>query len=272
MNTTTRVLAPNPSVFTGRGTNTYLVGCGPSLVCIDPGPDDDSHLAAILAAAAERDARIDEIALTHSHSDHRPLAARLAEQTGAMVRCFDPSAGDEHAIPLTDGDVVGVGEAQLIAVHTPGHTRDHLCFFDAASRTLYTGDHVLNGTTSVVIPGDGDMSDYIESLRRVQSLEPATLFPGHGERVDDAAGLIAEYIAHRLEREAQVLAAAQGRRPAFIPMDLVPTLYAGYPEAVYPLAAMTVQSHLEKLVRDGRVDMVAAGNPDAPPRFVARRD
>lgn len=271
MNTTTRVLAPNPSVFTGRGTNTYLVGSGPTLVCIDPGPDDDSHLAAILAAAAARAARIAVIALTHSHADHRPLAARLAEQTGATVRCFDPSAGEEHAVSLADSDVVGSGDTQLIAVHTPGHTRDHLCFFDAASRTLYTGDHVLNGTTSVVIPGDGDMSDYIRSLRRIQSLDPATIFPGHGERVDDAAGLIAEYIAHRLERESQVLAAAQGR-PAFIPMDLVPTLYAGYPEAVYPLAAMTVQSHLEKLVRDGRVDEVDAGNSDAPPRFVARRD
>lgn len=271
MNTTTRILAPNPSVFTGRGTNTYLVGSGPTLVCIDPGPDDDSHLVAILAAAEERDARIAVIALTHSHSDHRPLAARLASVTGATVRCFDPSGGDEHAIALVDGDIVSCGDTQLTAVHTPGHTRDHLCFFDAATRTLYTGDHVLNGTTSVVIPGDGDMSDYIRSLRRIQSLEPATMFPGHGERVDDAAGLIAEYVAHRLEREAQVLEAAQGRSP-FIPMDLVPTLYAGYPEAVYPLAAMTVQSHLEKLVSDGQVDEVDAGDRDTPPRFVAHRD
>jgi glyoxylase-like metal-dependent hydrolase (beta-lactamase superfamily II) len=271
VNTTTRVLAPNPSVFTGRGTNTYLVGSGPSLVCIDPGPDDDAHLAAILAAAETRDARIEVIALTHSHSDHRPLARRLAAATGATVRCLDPSAGDEHAVALADGDIVRSGDTHLVAVHTPGHTRDHLCFFDAASRTLYTGDHILDGTTSVVIPGDGDMTDYIESLRRIESLEPTTLFPGHGERVDDAAALIAEYIAHRLEREAQVLAAAQGR-PAFIPMDLVPTLYAGYPEAVYPLAAMTVQSHLEKLVRDGRIDRVDTGNGDSPPRFLARRD
>lgn len=271
MSTTTRVLAPNPSVFTGRGTNTYLVGGGPSLICIDPGPDDDSHLAAIHAATEQRGARIAVIALTHSHSDHRPLAARLAQQTGATVLCFDPSAGDDHAVALADGDVVDGGDAQLIAVHTPGHTRDHLCFFEPELHTLYTGDHVLNGTTSVVIPGEGDMRDYIESLRRIQSLEPARLFPGHGERVDDAPGLIAEYIAHRLEREAQVLAAAQGR-DEFIPMDLVPTLYAGYPEAVYPLAAMTVQSHLEKLVQDGLLDAVGAANPDAPPRFVARPD
>ena len=251
----TRVLAPNPSVFTGTGTNTYLAGDA-SVVCIDPGPDDDSHLAAILEAAKDRGGRITTILLTHSHPDHRPLALRLGRETGAAVHCFDPSAGSEHAQALSDGDVMRRGELELITVHTPGHTRDHLCFFDPASRTLFTGDHILNGTTSVVHPGEGNMTDYMDSLRRVQELNPLTILPGHGERVDDAAALIAEYIAHRLEREAQVLAAAHGR-PEFTPMDLVPTLYAGYPAEVYPLAAWTVQAHLDKLVRDGDIDRVS---------------
>ena len=263
----TRVLAPNPSVFTGRGTNTYLAG-GTSLVCVDPGPDDDRHLAAILDAAGARAGRITAIVLTHSHPDHRPLARRLADQTGATVHCFDPSAGSERAQALSDGDAVRRDDLELIAVHTPGHTRDHLCFFDPATRTLYTGDHILNGTTSVVHPGDGDMSDYMESLRKVQALQPLTILPGHGERVDDAGALIDEYIAHRLERETQVLAAAQ-RRPAFTPMDLVPALYAGYPVEVYPLAAWTVQAHLDKLVRDGGIERVDAGSVTGPPRYLA---
>ena len=263
----TRVLAPNPSVFTGRGTNTYLTG-GTSLVCIDPGPDDDDHLAAILDAASARSGRITTILLTHSHPDHRPLARRLGRETGAAVHCFDPSAGEEHAQALSNGDVLRRGDLELIAVHTPGHTRDHICFFDPAERTLYTGDHILNGTTSVVHPGEGDMSDYMESLRKVQALQPLIILPGHGERVDDAGALIDEYIAHRLDRERQVLAAAQGR-PEFTPMDLVPTLYAGYPPDVYPLAAWTVQAHLDKLVRDGRIDRIDGGSDTEPPRYIA---
>jgi glyoxylase-like metal-dependent hydrolase (beta-lactamase superfamily II) len=184
------------------------------------------------------------------------------------VHCFDPSAGDEHAQAISDGDVVRVDDLELVAVYTPGHTRDHLCFFDPAARTLYSGDHILNGTTSVVHPGEGDMTDYLESLRRVQALQPLTILPGHGERVDDAGALIDEYIAHRLEREAQVLAAVKGR-PAFTPMDLVPAIYAAYPVDVYPLAAWTVQAHLDKLVRDGRIDRVDSGSESDPPRYRA---
>jgi glyoxylase-like metal-dependent hydrolase (beta-lactamase superfamily II) len=264
---TTRVLAPNPSVFTGRGTNTYLVGGETTLICVDPGPDDDAHLAAILEAAAARHARITTIVLTHSHPDHRPLAARLSLGTGATVHCFDPSAGDDGALAMRDGDVVHADGVSLIAVHTPGHTRDHLCFHDAASATLYSGDHILSGTTTVIHPGEGDMSEYMDSLRRVGDLKPATIYPGHGERVDDAASLIDEYIAHRIEREAQVLDAARARAAPFTPMDLVPDLYVGYPVAVHPLAAWTVQAHLDKLVLEGSVDRIDTGA--GGPRYIA---
>jgi glyoxylase-like metal-dependent hydrolase (beta-lactamase superfamily II) len=267
---TTRVLAPNPSVFTGAGTNTYLVGGERTLVCIDPGPDDDAHLAAILAVAATRGGRIETIVLTHSHPDHRPLAARLAARTGATVRCFDPSAGQEHAREMRDGDVVRAGSVSLSAVHTPGHTRDHLCFHDADSLTLYTGDHILSGTTTVIHPGEGDMSEYMDSLRRVRDLHPMTIYPGHGDRVDEAASLIDEYIEHRIEREAQVLDATRSRAVPFVPMDLVPTLYAGYPVEVYPLAASTVEAHLDKLVLERLIDRVDDGAESGGPRYIAR--
>jgi glyoxylase-like metal-dependent hydrolase (beta-lactamase superfamily II) len=269
---TTRVLAPNPSVFTGSGTNTYLVGGG-SLICIDPGPDDDAHLESVIAAAEARGGHITAIVLTHSHPDHRPLACRLAARTGAAVRCFDPSLGDDGAEAMADGDVVQADGVALVAVHTPGHTRDHLCFHHPESRTLYTGDHILNGTTTVIHPGEGDMSQYMESLRRVRDLLPLTLFPGHGGRVDDAPALIDEYITHRLEREAQVLAAAQHRSTAFAPMDLVPELYRGYPLEVHPLAALTVQAHLDKLAREGTVDRVDDGDGEGEgdgPHYIAR--
>jgi glyoxylase-like metal-dependent hydrolase (beta-lactamase superfamily II) len=267
---TTRVLAPNPSVFTGRGTNTYLVGGETTLLCVDPGPDEDAHLAAILDVAAGRHARITTIVLTHSHPDHRPLAARLALSTGATVRCFDPSAGDDGAQVMRDGDVVHADGVSLVAVHTPGHTRDHLCFYDAMSRSLYTGYHILSGTTTVIHPAEGDMSEYMDSLRRVRDLQPATIYPGHGERVDDALSLIDEYIAHRIEREAQVLDAARARAAPFVPMDLVPDLYMGYPVDVYPLAAWTVEAHLDKLVLEGAVDRLDAAAGSAGKRYVAR--
>jgi glyoxylase-like metal-dependent hydrolase (beta-lactamase superfamily II) len=267
---TTRVLAPNPSVFTGRGTNTYLVGGERTLVCIDPGPDDDAHLAAILAVAAARGARIATIVLTHSHPDHRPLAARLAARTGAVVRCFDTSGGDDHAQAMRDGEIVHADDVALAAVHTPGHTRDHLCFHDAQSRVLYSGDHILSGTTTVVHPGEGSMSDYMDSLRRVRDLHPLTIHPGHGERVADAASLIDEYIKHRIEREAQVLDAARYHATSFVPMDLVPNIYAGYPVEVYPLAAWTVEAHLEKLALERFIDRVGDSAETGTTRYIAR--
>lgn len=268
--TTTRVLAPNPSVFTGPGTNTYLVGGDSAVICIDPGPDDDAHLDAILAAAAARGARISAIVLTHSHPDHRPLAARLASVTGARVHCFDPSAGHEHAQAMTDGDAVRADGVSLVAVHTPGHTHDHLCFHDADSRTLYTGDHILSGTTTVIHRGEGDMADYMDSLRRVRDLFPTTIYPGHGARIDDAGAVIDEYISHRVAREAQVLDAARHHGEPLVAMDLVPTLYEGYPVEVYPLAAWTVQAHLDKLVAERKVDRTGHDSDEGGPRYIAR--
>lgn len=258
---TTTLLAHNPSVFTGTGTNTYLVGHGRELFCIDPGPDDDAHLASILGAAQERSARIATILVTHSHPDHRPLAARLAAATGAGVRAFDPARAADGATKLHDGETLRTDGLELIAVHTPGHAGDHVCFFDGGDRVLYSGDHVLGGTTTFIDPDDGDMAEYVASLHRVLALEPATIRPGHGPEITDAAGRLHEYIEHRAMREAQILEGARGRG-AFAPADLVPVIYAGYPQEVLPLATKTVQAHLDKLAHEHRVDRLGTG--DAP--------
>lgn len=260
------VLAPNPSPLTGAGTNTYLCGDDGTLLCIDPGPDDEQHLAAILAAAAPL-GRIATVLLSHSHPDHRPLARTLAARTGATIRCLEPGRADDGAQPLRDGERSGAGELTLTAVATPGHAADHLCFWDADTRTLYSGDHILQGMTTVIAPPDGDMADYVASLERVKRLRPATIMPGHGDRVDDAGALIAEYLAHRTEREAQVLRAARQRGTAVAPVDLVAEIYAQYPRALWPYAALSVQAHLDKLVHEG-----AATRVDAPggPRYLVR--
>jgi glyoxylase-like metal-dependent hydrolase (beta-lactamase superfamily II) len=256
MTRTTVVLAPNPGIYTGPGTNSYLVGDGDQLVCIDPGPDEPSHLAALLSAATQRAARITRILLTHSHPDHRPLAAALAEATAATVHCFDPALGAEHAHRLGDGDTVTTGGVSLRAVHTPGHARDHLCYLDTQTDELYTGDHILGGTTTVVAPPDGDMSEYLDSLSRVRALQPRVIHPGHGPRLDDGVAVIEQYIAHRLERESQVEAGLRAAGDAVAPIDLVPEIYAGYPRELWPAAAKTVEAHLDRLVREDRAHLV----------------
>ena len=255
------VLAPNPSLLTGPGTNTWLVGDG-ELACIDPGPEDPAHLRNIEATLASLGARISVVLLTHSHPDHRPLARMLADRAGAPLRALD--AGDDGALPLGDGDTVAAGGVTLRAVFTPGHASDHLCFFDAESAELFSGDHILSGMTTVINPPDGDMSAYMDSLQRVLALRPAVIHPGHGRSIDDGVAAIEQYIAHRLEREAQVAEAVRRRGEATAAIDVVPEIYAAYPEALHAFAARSVEAHLDKLVRDGRASRIDGDRP----RFV----
>jgi len=251
-------------MMTGPGTNTYLVGDGGELACIDPGPDEPRHLEAIEESARALQGRITTVLLTHSHPDHRPLARALAARTGAPLRALDP--GDDGAQPLRDGDTVRAGGVILRAVHTPGHASDHLCFFDEGASELFTGDHVLSGMTTVINPPDGDMAAYMESLRRVLALRPAVIHPGHGRVIEDGVAVIEQYIAHRLEREAQVAEAVRRRGEATAPIEVVPEIYAAYPEALHALAARSVEAHLDKLVSDGRAVRVEGD----PPRYVVR--
>ncbi|HVB14692.1 MAG TPA: MBL fold metallo-hydrolase [Candidatus Dormibacteraeota bacterium] len=252
------VRAPNPGPLTGAGTNTWIYGRGETLV-IDPGPADEGHLELVLKAATEV-GRVVMVACTHHHVDHVEGAARFCELAGAPLAVHFRRATDPATLPLHDGDRLLVGCQELVAIHTPGHASDHLCFFDESSRILFTGDHVLQGTTSLVVPPDGDMTAYLNSLNRVRRLRPVLLYPGHGEPILEAEAAIRALIDHRLQREDQILLQLQAG-PAG-PGSLVPRLYAAYPSEVLGMAAGTVLAHLLKLEREGRVRRWASDDPD----------
>ena len=239
-----RVLAPNPGPFTLDGTNTWVIGEHPSVV-IDPGPDDASHILAVIEEAEP----VAAIFLTHRHPDHAPGARRLADATRAPVRAFTPEDG-EH--PVTNGEMVETEGVRLRAIHTPGHTSDHVCFLIEEEGLLFTGDTVLGRGTSVVDPPEGDMAAYVRSLQVLRGLEPKTIYPGHGPVVFTPVGKLDFYIQHRAQREEQVLEAlAQGKQR---PDDMVPGIYGTeVPSEMYPVAARSVLAHLLKLEREGRV-------------------
>ena len=243
-----RIVAPNPGLMTGPGTNTYLVGID-EIVVIDPGPDDAGHLDAIAGCGGDR---IRWIVCTHTHPDHSPGAAGLKARTGAEVLAFD--ARDDLAVDATlrDGDGIEATEFVLRALHTPGHASNHLCFLLEQERLLFSGDHIMDGSTVVISPPDGDMATYLASLERLKGLRPRlrTIAPAHGHLIEDPLVRIDGYLAHRAEREAQVLAVLQ-RGPAKIPA-IVEALYADVVPELHPVAARTVWAHLRKLADEGR--------------------
>ena len=233
-----RVLAPNPGPYTGPGTNTWIVEAGPVVAVIDPGPDDESHLAAIDARL--KGASVGVVLVTHSHPDHLPLAERLAARHHASVR--------RHP-ELADGEVVRVGALSITALHTPGHSADHLCFWLDWDRALFTGDLILGRGSSMVTYPEGDVAAYLRSLDRVAELRPRMLFPGHWDPVEDAPAKIEEYRAHRLEREAQVL--AEIRLEPGTAEELTRRVYGALDGSLMYAAEMTMRAHLRKLVDDG---------------------
>ena len=244
-----RIVAPNPSMMTGPGTNTYLVGID-EIIVVDPGPDIESHLDAIAGCGGDR---IRWIVCTHTHEDHSPGVAGLKERTGAEVLAFDASDGLEIDRPLGDGDVIEATEFVLRAIHTPGHASNHLCFLLEQERMLFSGDHIMEGSTVVIAPPDGDMGAYLRSLDRLTSLRPRlkSIAPGHGHLIEQPAAKIAEYTSHRLDREAQVLSALQRAGTSTIE-PLVKDLYADVPEELHVMAGFSVWAHLRKLVEDGK--------------------
>jgi glyoxylase-like metal-dependent hydrolase (beta-lactamase superfamily II) len=244
-----RVLAPNPGVYTLEGTNTWIVGREPSVV-IDPGPADETHLAEV-----ERLARpVSTVLVTHDHEDHAEGAAAFAERVGAPLRAWRMQ-GAEH---LRDGERFHAGRAELVAVHTPGHSADHVAFHEPIERALFTGDAVVGRGTSFIDPPEGDLGKYLASLKRMLDLAPRTIHPGHGPLVLDGRAKLTEYLEHRRDREQQVLEgiANESRTVA----ELVAGIYADYPETVRPLAARSVLAHLLKLEREGRADKRGRGD------------
>jgi glyoxylase-like metal-dependent hydrolase (beta-lactamase superfamily II) len=264
----TRVLAPNPSPLTLEGTNTFVVaepGAGTAVV-IDPGPADDGHALAVVRACGGREVEL--VLLTHTHVDHAEGARAFAERVGAPLAAIAPGWATPGAPDLTAGDPVAAAGLELGPLPTPGHAADHCCFQLAAERAVFTGDHVLGrGTTVVEWPG-GDMVDYLASLELLLGLRPERLYPGHGPLVADAVARVEGYLAHRREREAQVLAAlAVGDRT---PAEIVARVYAGVDPSLHPAAELSVRAHLAKLIREGRVATDPAGERFTPTRSHGR--
>jgi glyoxylase-like metal-dependent hydrolase (beta-lactamase superfamily II) len=253
-----RIVARNPGPMTCHGTSTWIVGHG-RVAVIDPGPDDPAHRRALLAAVAGE--TVTHVLVTHGHHDHSAGAAGFAAAVGAAVHGFGRSeatrtvsvgAGHPPFLPdqsLSDGETItGPGWA-LAAIHTPGHASDHLCFALAGEGVLFSGDHVMGWSTSMVSPPDGDMGAYIASLRRLLGRDEAVYLPGHGPAITDPRGHTEALLAHRLAREAAVLAALRAGHAS--PAAIVPSLYPGLAEPLVRAASRSVLAHLLKLEADG---------------------
>ncbi|HEX3581740.1 MAG TPA: MBL fold metallo-hydrolase [Thermoanaerobaculia bacterium] len=230
------ITAPNPGPFTLDGTNTYLVG---EHVVIDPGPNIESHVDALRAAVPE----LATILITHRHADHAPAAVPLRQATGARI------VAPRNVLPETD-EIIAGGEVVegLEVIATPGHTNEHVCFL-SPDGDLFTGDTILGFGTTAIFPPDGDMGDYIASLRKLRAREPRRIFPAHGPVRDDAVALIDEYIAHRLDREQQVIAAL-GRGARTIE-ELRQAIYPDLDPRLRGAAEVQIQAHLHKLKKEG---------------------
>ena len=246
-----RIVAPNPGLMTGPGTNTYLVGID-EIAVIDPGPDDASHLDAIAACGGDR---IRWILLTHTHPDHAPGAVGLKARTGGQVLAFGPTGTTrpdvvEPDVAIGEGFELEATEFRLTARHTPGHASDHLCYLLERSRLLFSGDHVMQGSTVVIKPPDGDMAAYLESLRRLLTMRVRAIAPGHGHLIEDPTAAVEAYLAHRSAREGEILAAlAAGDRSVD---EIVSRVYAEVAAELHPIARHSVYAHLLKLLGEGR--------------------
>jgi len=249
-----RVTAPNPGMMTGPGTNAYLVGAGDAWTVIDPGPDDAGHVQALLDLAP---GRIVRILVTHTHVDHSPAALSLARASGAPVlgrRPLHPHGQDASFAPtqeLSHGDRLALADGvTLRVIHTPGHASNHLCYLLEEEKTLFTGDHVMQGSTVVINPPDGDMAAYLAALRALTEEPIDWLAPGHGYLVAEPRAVLDGLIRHRLAREAKVLHALRRQSPAPLD-DLLPEVYADVPAGLHPVARRSLLAHLLKLQADG---------------------
>ena len=273
-----RVVANNPGPFTYLGTGTYIIGKG-EVAVIDPGPDLPEHLDALMAALEGE--TVTHILVTHHHSDHSPLARPLQEKTGAKIYGCAVAAQAVDSVVITEAghdltftpdiDICGGGAVfkgpgwTLEAIATPGHTSNHICFALAEENALFSGDHIMGWSTTVVSPPDGDMTAYMESLDLVRARGFTTLWPTHGPPVLDVDPFIAAYIAHRRAREAQVLKAVSEGHGRI--KDMVPVLYAEVDKRLWPAAARSVLGHIIDLERRGVLKTDGAPGPDSDYRL-----
>lgn len=258
----TRLTAPNPGHMTGPGTNTYLVGGKDGMVVIDPGPLLDVHIGAILAEVGRTP--LEGIVVTHTHRDHSPAARVLKERTGApLVGMPAPEDGghDRTFTPdrvLRHGERLRVAGATLRAIHTPGHASNHVCYLLEEENLLFSGDHIMQGSTVVISPPDGSMTDYLRSLEALHDEDIDYIAPGHGFLMGEAPAVVDRIIRHRLEREAKVMAAVHRLGPA-AGEDLLPAVYDDVPAALHPVAHRSLLAHLIKLRDEGRIHESSGG-------------
>jgi glyoxylase-like metal-dependent hydrolase (beta-lactamase superfamily II)/8-oxo-dGTP pyrophosphatase MutT (NUDIX family) len=234
------VLAPNPGLMTGPGTNTYVIGSDPSVV-VDPAMDDGRYLDRVLEVAGA----VDQIVITHRHPDHVGGAQELRTLTGAPVRAFgDADAGGTPVVPIAGGDSIEIGDLTLTVLHTPGHASDHICL--VLGDALFAGDNILGEGTAVIAPPDGDMRAYLRTLERLRAVGPRRIYPGHFRPLEDGVAVIDGYIAHRRSRHAAILAAIA--RPSTVG-EIVERVYADTPQELHPVAVHSVEAHL-RMARD----------------------
>ena len=247
-----RIVAPNPGPMTGPGTNTYIVG-HEDLVVVDPGPAEPTHIEAILACVGDK---LRFIACTHTHPDHSPAAALLAQATGAEL-VGRVTEDDQHqdltfrpARQIEDDDRISGTDWTLRAIRTPGHVDNHVCFLLEEEGMVFAGDHIMNGSTVVIVPPGGDMADYIASLKRLLEYEVSVVAPGHGELIDDCRGEVEKLVRHRLMREAKLAAALTQQAQSLD--ELVVTVYDDVPEVMHQWAKLSLLAHLIKLEGESR--------------------
>ena len=259
-----RVIANNPSPFTFHGTGTYILGTG-SVAVIDPGPDDEEHIDAILACLPGE--TISHILVTHTHMDHSPGCRLLQAKTGAPTYAYGPhgagkieqgvqveEGGDMDFDPdhlVAHGEIIQGGDWSVKCVYTPGHTSNHLCFQLREQKALFTGDHMMGWSTSIISPPDGDMADYMLSLELLLERADDIYWPTHGPCIDEPRAHVEAYIAHRLEREQQIIACIKSGTLEI--REMVPLMYKETPEFMYPAAARSVLAAMENLVKKGAV-------------------
>jgi glyoxylase-like metal-dependent hydrolase (beta-lactamase superfamily II) len=248
-----RIVAGNAGLMTGPGTNTYLLG-ERQIAVVDPGPDDASHLETILAAAG---APIRWVVVTHTHRDHSPLAAELARRSGAQIIGLPPPGDgrqDGSFVPHrqpADAERLVLGDSELVAIHTPGHASNCVCYFLERQRLLITGDHVLEGVSPVILPPDGNMADYLNSIDKLFAYDFESIAPGHGDLMDRGKQVLEALREHRLAREAKVLRSLAALTHANLD-TLTPVVYDDVPGDRHQWARLTLEAHLIKLAHEAR--------------------
>ena len=255
-----RLIAKNPGPFTFTGTGTFIVGTK-ELAIIDPGPIDDDHLKAIIKTSGKN--KISHIIVTHTHNDHSPLSKPLQEITGAPIYSYFNEAMDTKTnnqfeegydnsfkpdVIVKDGDLIKGFDWTLEAIHTPGHTSNHMCYSLLEEKILFSGDHVMGWSTTVIVPPDGDMDEYLKSLEKLLDRNDNIYLPTHGTQIDNPHDLVNKYIEHRINREEQIIKAIKSGN--FKINDMVKIIYSDVDPGLHPAASMSTLAHLNRMVKN----------------------